>query len=1132
MHALLAARSNFSIGESILTIERLVEAAKKAGAKALALTDTMSITSMIDFTGRCQKAGIKPVIGCRLRLVDDHTWRKPPKKEGKVKAPLETFLTYYVLSETGLKALFRLLSLANDEHHFYFNSKLSFFDLYKELDKLSADDVAIASSDVYSVFHRSDAREILANVASALSASNTFLTVSPIDTPLFDTLNKKAIELSRETGYPLLITRPVFYDEGGADATEVMGAICSNTPLSSLWNLSNAVRDFSPMTGPALARATLDLVNRLKTHRGDSTIGIGSEFGRGLKNTETLVDMVKFEWKKQPVSLPKMAPDEFMAVVQKCKEGWKKRFVAPVFGHVPSAPELAGVYRERLAYELSVLRKLNFSGYFLLVDDVVNFAKSKNILVGPGRGSVGGSLVAYLMGITECDPIRFGLLFERFINPDRIDLPDADLDFMSARRHEVVEYLTTRYGAENVAGVSNFGTLGTASAIRDVGKAFGLEERVYACSKLAPKKHGANLKLEEAAEQVAEIAAFRDALEPIWGVCLQLEGVMRNLGQHAAGMIVGGVPIVERAVIEHRKGDERVVCWDKRQVEEQGLVKMDILGLETLDIIDLTCQYIRERHSKKVNLLAIPLDDEKVLTKFAEGKTIGIFQYESGGIRRLLKELGKGGQITFEDITAASALYRPGPMESGMMDSFWKRKQGLESVEYDHPLMEPVLRDTFGVMVYQEQIMQVSRVIAGYSPAGADKLRKIMGKKLPEEMKKERGKFVDGCVATIACDTEWAGRLFDKIEGFAGYGFNRSHSVEYALISYQAMFLKTYFPVEYYAATLTLVGEDKLPALLADAKLAGIEVEVPDINLASARFEIITDTRLMIPFHRIKGLSENAAKAIVEARGDKKAVYPRFMNQADFTARVNKRLCNSAKIAALEKVGAFASIEPTHLPSNSPTRIKDQRELIPGLINALVPVNRDIELDEPTLRRLEKLYNVMLDAVKEDGIPVRPYIGGAAQIAIVFDAPSTQEEAENMMFLSSPSRRPFALERVQEAIDEVGLSVEQIYWTALIKRPKEGKQVSAGELKTYKPFFDKEIDIVKPPVIVLMGGQAVRYFFPDFKGKASDEAGQVHYSAALDANLIVGFNPGEIFFAPEKQENLKKVFDVAQSLIV
>jgi len=748
MHTLLAARSAFSIGESILgakegdtvSLNPLIQAAKSVGAAAVALTDTMSITGMIDFAKRAKAEGIKPIVGCRLRLVDDITWRKT--KESK-KAPPEYFVTWYVLSEAGLKALFKLLSLANTEDHFYNTSKISFTELFEAIGQLTSADVALSTSDVHSVVGHPNAREIVAKLVDALGAQNVFAALTPIDTPYFDSVNRRAIDLARELNLPTLVSRPIAYGEGGADALEIMNAIWRNVKVADPWHNSPATRDLHAMTASQLLEQSAAAAKRLAA-RG--VVGSGKAFAAGIVNADTLVNSVKYVWDKSPVSLPVMAPDEFGAVVQACKEGWAKRFCAATFDHKPTEQELLEVYRPRLVYELGVLKKLNFSGYFLLVKDVVDFAKSSGILVGPGRGSVGGSLVAYLLGITDCDPIRFGLLFERFINPDRIDLPDADLDFMSARRGEIIEYLIGKYGADRVAGVSNFGTLGSASSIRDVSRVLGWAEFDYRCSKLVPKQHGQPLKLEASAEAVPEIAQFRDKHPDVWKICRTVEGTVRNMAQHAAGIVVGGVDLIERAVVERRKGDA-VVNWDKRIVEDMGLVKMDILGLSTLDLIKLTTDYIFERRSLKMDLLRIALDDPMVLKNFAEARTTGVFQFESGGMRRLLKELGQDGVITFEDITACTALYRPGPMESGMMDSYYKRKQGNETVEYDHPLMEPILAPTYGVPVYQEQIMQIARVIAGYTAAGADKLRKIMGKKLPEEMAKERDKFVAGTMA-------------------------------------------------------------------------------------------------------------------------------------------------------------------------------------------------------------------------------------------------------------------------------------------------------------------------------------------------------------------------------------------------
>lgn len=1118
-HTILAARTDFSIGESILTVEELVNHAATLEAKAVGITDTMSVTAMIDLTNRCKQAGLKPVIGCRLRIVDDPSWRKPKATPGapKVKNPPEYYMMWYVLSELGLRHLFRLLSLANSESHFYYNAKIGISDLLAALEDLTAADVAITTGDALSIIHHPNVESILRDVATAVPDALHF-TLTPLHTPYWDTLNKKAIELQGALGGQFLVTRPALYLDGGADALDIMNAIAKNARVSDPWANFLANRDVHPLAAKAFMGEVAGAIRRLQA-RGVATAK--EAFVAGVKATDALVDKVGFLWTKQPVSLPKMAPDEFAALVGFCKKGWARRFADPVFGYKPSPEELRDVYQPRLKYELGVLKSLGFAGYFLLVHDVVAHAKDSGILVGPGRGSVGGSLVAYLMGITDCDPLRFGLLFERFINPDRIDLPDADLDFMSERRHEVIEYLVRTYGEKRVAGISNFSTLGPASAIREVGRAFNLEEPEYRCSKLAPKKHGIPVPLIEAAEEVPEIAQFAKKHALLWENCLKLEGVTRNLAQHAAGVVVGGVDLVERAVVEKR--GEQVVNWDKRIVEDQGLVKMDILGLSTLDLIALTLKYIRSRHSKKVDLLRIPLNDPKVLENFAKGLTIGVFQFESGGMRRLLKELGADGTITFDDITAATALYRPGPMDSGMMESYFMRKQGREPIEYDHPLMEPALKDTYGVMVYQEQVMRVARDIAGYSMADADVLRKIMGKKDPEKMAKERGKFVDGCVKTVSMHPDAAGELFDKIEKFAGYGFNKSHSVEYTLISYQSMWLKTYYPVEFFAAALSLMKDDKLSALLKDAERFGIEVLMPDVNLSTDKFEIYTDTKLVIPFNRVKGIAAKTTNAILTARAAGK-----FTDRADFEARVEKRSCNVRHKDTLDKVGAFASIEPGSLPARDPKRLPDQRELIPGLIVTNVPVGRELASDKYSKARIvEIMKDYRLKHGPEgdgDGWPVKIKFGSNARFMVISDAPSHEEEQLGMGWGTM-------FNYVNEALEANALHRNDGYWTALIKRCKEGKQVSPKEVETYLPYLQQEIEVLKPPVIVLLGSTTVRQFIPDFKGKASEAAGQVTYSKDLDANLIVGFSPGEIWHSPEKQEDMNAVFAAVASLL-
>lgn len=358
----------------------------------------------------------------------------------------------------------------------------------------------------------------------------------------------------------------------------------------------------------------------------------------------------------------------------------------------------------------------------------------------------GGSLVAYLLGITDVDPIRFNLMFERFINPERLDLPDADLDFASEKRHLVIEYLTNKYGADRVAGISNYSTLASASAVRDTGRVFGLSGLELSPTKLVPAEHGQSATLTEAARQVPEIDQFRENYPTIWKHALKFEGVLRSFGKHAAGIVVAGEPLVERAVVETRS-DQSVVNWDKRVVEDMGLVKMDILGLSTLDVLEIAKSNIKERHGKTIDYLKLSLDDPRVMDAFGRGDTTGVFQFESSGMKKLLRDLAKGGALTFDDVTAATALYRPGPMDSGLMDDYVQIKQGNRDVTYDHPNLENALRDTYGVIIYQEQTMRVAVDLCGFTNTEADHLRKAMGKKDKDKMAKMKDQFVDGAQA-------------------------------------------------------------------------------------------------------------------------------------------------------------------------------------------------------------------------------------------------------------------------------------------------------------------------------------------------------------------------------------------------
>ena len=721
----LNARTHFSLGVSVVKIDELVNKAQAEGVTAIGLVDTMNVSGMIDFAKRCQDAKIKPVIGVRLRVVEDPRYRKPALGEKK-KDNREYFPNVYIRNDEGWRAVLRLLSKGLSEGYFYYRPRIGLDDL---LEELKHDGLLVTSGDFNGVFAHPDGPEIWKRITE-VAGDRAYAEMIPLPTPFWDRYNREALCGAKQ----YIATWPILYlKQADAEARDVAAAIIANHKVSDKFRNIPWTRCHTPIDEDIFNTAVQAMQVRL-TERVP------------LTSSQEFIDRIDYTWQKLPITLPNIAKGEteFEMLTRLCKEGWKARFSQEILGHKPSAAELPQ-YQERLKYELGVIRKMGFERYFLVVADVVSWAKQSGILVGPGRGSVGGSLVAYLMRITDVDPIRFNLLFERFINPERLDLPDADLDFQSSRREEVINYLVETYGREKVAGISNFSTMASASALRDVGRVYEVDVRDLEVTKLVPQEHGKPYELNRAADEVPQIDGFRHKHPAIWNVATRLEGVMRSFGRHAAGVVVAGEDLSGRAVVETHRG-EPVVNWDKVFVEDLGLVKMDVLGLSTLDVIGLALQYIKERTGKSVDLSALPLDDKLTLESFAQGETIGVFQFESSGMRNLLKDLGHGGELTFEDLAAATSLYRPGPKDSGLLEDYVAIRQGLKRPYYEHPSLQEVLKDTSGVVIYQEQTMAMSRALAGFSPAEADGLRKAIGKKKPEEMAKYRQRFIDGAM--------------------------------------------------------------------------------------------------------------------------------------------------------------------------------------------------------------------------------------------------------------------------------------------------------------------------------------------------------------------------------------------------
>lgn len=1089
-----------------MQVGTIIEKAKEHGFQSVALVDTMSISALVPFTNACKKQGLKPVLGCTLRVFDDPTYRPPSKKSGeKAKPNPSAQIKVYVTSDAGLRSLMRVLSRGNSADNFYYTSRIGWDDV------VSLEDVVIATGDIFNLFHHPEHVERLRTISAKFPV---YVELVPIDTPLYDTLNEKAIAAARSLSLPLLATYPFFYPTAAdADSLDVLRGITSNTQIDARTLPIPYTRDWCFDKPTALVQRMVGLAKR---------IGLtGDETKAALTNAGAVVERCSYEFAKLSPSLPEMAANPFLALVEQCKKGWVERFSRKVFGHQPTSADLA-TYKERLAYELSVLQRLGFSNYFLLTQDIVRWAKTNDVMVGPGRGSVGGSLIAYLMGITDVDPIRFNLFFERFINPDRIDLPDADLDFMSSRRQEVVEYIIGQYGRDRVAGISNYSTLGPASALRDTGRIHGLSPFDYACSKQVEKEHGVSLSLTESAETVADIAKFKDAFPTVWKHAVTLEGCMKNLGQHAAGVIVAAEPIINRAVLLNR--DEAalpVVNWDKAVVEDFGLIKMDILGLSTLDVLARAREYIFERHKKRIDFMNIPLDDAKVLAEFGKGETVGVFQFEGGGMRKLLRDLAVKEPLTFEEITAATALYRPGPIDAGLVDQFVQIKQGRRAPEYDHPTLETALKDTYGVLTYQEQIMQTCRDLAGFSMAEADGVRKSMGKKDKDKMAEYREQFVAGAVANGMTAYE-AGVLWDKIAGFAGYAFNKSHSVEYSIISYLTMWLKVRYPAEFFAAAMTVVDkEEKLTGLVMDARRMGITVLPPDINKSTNRIEIEGENKLYAPFQVIKGISEKVASYVLQTRRElgrpfeSKADFEAAVAAAGLNAKVNKK-----HRECLDRVGAFASVEPgTPLPMSA-ERLKDRIELMPGFTVDSVKADRGLSDDRlnklQVIKLVEEVRACEACSLKGDSHP-SPTMGATPKFMMVFDTPTWQEAKAGKMLTGDGA------DYIRAALKDVGLSPEDGYYTALVKAPKskDAKGLSTSQINGCSQFLGKEIDILKPAVIIAMGSNAIRYFSPGVKGSPADLAGKVIYRPDLDASIVYGLSPGSLHFDGSKIKYLQ-----------
>jgi DNA polymerase-3 subunit alpha len=631
-----------------------------------------------------------------------------------------------------------------------------------------------------------------------------------------------------------------------------------------------------------------------------------------IANTKRIADSVELSFNFKEHFMPKFKPPpqdaerpliEIMA--EKARKGLEERFIQlfPLAAGetlVGRWGEAIAKYKERLETEISLIDKMGFAGYFLVVSDFIVWAKEHDIPVGPGRGSCAGSLVAYAMRITEIDPISNKLLFERFLNPDRVSLPDIDVDFCVNGRDRVIKYVIEKYGKENVAQIATFGTLKAKAAIKDVGRALGLSfAETDRIAKLVPApRQGFDYPLTEALKMEPKLAEYAEKEgKELISLALKLEGLTRHSSTHAAGVVIGDRPLIDMLPMMVDKDGNDVTQYSMTYVEKVGLVKFDFLGLKTLSMLNTALKIIKESRGLDIDLNRLPLADPKTYSLLCAGNTTGVFQLESSGITDMTMRLKPSN---FNDLVAILALYRPGPLDAGMVDHYINRKHGREKVSYLHPLMESPLADTYGIIVYQEQIMQLARELAGYTLAEADILRKAMGKKNPEEMAKQRERFIKGA-AERKIEGKLANEIFDQMETFARYGFNRSHSAAYALVSFQTAFLKAHYSVEFMAALMSheMSDSDKTLKNLNECKRQKIAVLPPDVNLSLAGFSV-RDGKIRYGLEAIRGIGEKAVAAIIEARGERP-----FAGLADLLMRVDESALNRRVLEGMIRCGAL-----------------------------------------------------------------------------------------------------------------------------------------------------------------------------------------------------------------------------------
>ena len=870
--------SKFSVLQSTAGVKELVSRAKEMGMPAVALTDLGNMYGAFSFTSAAYAAGIKPIIGCELYLVEDRHKKKFTREHRDHRSQI----VMLAKNQNGYKNLAKICSTGFTEGYYY-----KFPRIDKEVIQAHKDDIICLSENTRGVLG-----DLILNKGEQFAeeelqwwmdtfGDDFYLEVINHGLDEEQRVNQVFKQFSQKYGVKLVATNNTFYiDQKDADAHDALICIDDGTLKSTPIGRGREYRYGFPN-------------QEFWFKDTEAMIELFPEMPEAIANVQEIVDKIEEVKLARDVILPKFEiPEQF-----ETEDDFLRHLTYE--GAKPRYPEMTQEVQDRIELELGIIKDMGFPGYFLIVQDFIAAARDMGVYVGPGRGSAAGSVVAYCTGITNIDPLKYDLLFERFLNPERVSMPDIDIDFDDDGRARVIDYVVEKYGKDQVAHIITFGSMAARSSVRDVARVLDLPlSDADRLAKLVPERPGTSL--DDAFSEVKELRDIK-AGEGLKAETMKmahvLEGSVRNTGIHAAGVIIAPDNLTEYIPVTTAKdADLTVTQFDGSVIENAGMLKMDFLGLKTLSILKTAIGYVKENHGKEYDLDEIPLDDETTYKLYQKGGTLGTFQFESEGMRKYLKELKP---TDMNDLIAMNALYRPGPMQ--FIPDYIRRKHGEEEAEYDHELIRDILEPTYGIMIYQEQIMNVAQKLAGYSLGGADLLRRAMGKKKREVMEKEKPKFVEGAKAN-GVDEATAKAIFEKMEMFASYGFNKSHSAAYSVVAYHTMYFKANYPAEYMAAVMSHNMNDikKVASFIEECQKMGIPVDPPNINTARGKF-VAKDGRVQYGMSAIKGVGSSAIAHIVEEREENGL----FMSVFDFASRVDLRTCNKKTLESLIQAGAF-----------------------------------------------------------------------------------------------------------------------------------------------------------------------------------------------------------------------------------